>query len=156
MRCQILAFLIVTVPLAARADDSAAMHAKVQAMMDALVPGNKAPWVATLDKRFVQIDENGEVSNYDQSIAQITPPPKGASGHINVTEWKAKIFGDSAVSTHLIDEHEDFHGQQLHALYRTTSTWLKESGDWKLVAMQTIALQQDPPAVALSAKRAEE
>ena len=34
---------------------------------------------------------------------------------------------------------------KLHALYRSTRTWLKESGDWKLVAMQTIALRQDPP-----------
>jgi len=152
MRRQILAFLFVTIPLAAHADDSATMHAKVQAMMDALVPGNKTPWIGTLDKRFVQIDENGEVSNYNQSIAQITPLPKGASGHIAVTEWKATIFGDSAVTTHLVDEHEDFHGQQLHALYRSTSTWVKEAGDWKLVAMQTIALQQDPPAVALPAK----
>jgi len=156
MRRQILALLIVAVPFAARADDSAAMHAKVQAMMDSLVPGNKAPWIATLDKRFVQIDENGEVSNYDQSIAQVTPLPKGASGHIDVTEWKATIFGDSAVTTHLVDEHEDFHGQQLHALYRSTSTWLKESGDWKLVAMQTIALRQDPPAIALPAKLTDE
>jgi len=47
---------------------------------------------------------------------------------------KAAIFGDSAVTEHLVDEHEDFHGQQLHALYRSTSTWLKEAGDWKLVA----------------------
>jgi len=156
MRRQILALLIVAVPFAARADDSAAMHAKVQAMMDSLVPGNKAPWIATLDKRFVQIDENGAVSNYDQSIAQVTPLPKGASGHIDVTEWKATIFGDSAVTTHLVDEHEDFHGQRLHALYRSTSTWLKESGDWKLVAMQTIALRQDPPAIALPAKLTDE
>jgi len=152
MRRQILALLIVTVPIAARADDSAAMHAKVQAMMDALVPGDKAPWTATLDKRFVQIDENGESSNYDQSIAQVVPLPKGASGHIDITEWKATFFGDSAVTTHLVDEQEDFHGQKLHALYRSTSTWLKESGDWKLVAMQSIALRQDPPAVALPAK----
>lgn len=156
MRHLIMALLIVTVPFAARADDSSAMHTKVQALMDALVPGNKTPWIATLDKRYVQIDENGEVSNYDQSIAQVTPLPKGASGHIDVTEWKAAIFGDSAVTTHLIDEHEDFHGQQLHALYRSTSSWLKESGDWKLVAMQTIALRQDPPAIALPAKLTEE
>src|SRR5262249_24907188 len=119
------------------------------ALMDALVPGDRAPWIATLDKRFVQIDENGEVSNYDQSIAQVTPLPKGASGRIDVTKWKTNVFGDSAVTTHLDDEHEDFHGQHLHALYRVTATWLRESGDWKLVAMQSIALRQDPPSVAL-------
>ena len=84
MNRSILLALLVVAPATARADDSAAMHAKIQALMDALVPGDRAPWIATLDKRFVQIDENGEISNYDQSIAQVTPLPKGASGHIEV------------------------------------------------------------------------
>jgi hypothetical protein len=149
MRGRVLALLFLMVPAVGRADDSSAMHAKMQAMMDALVPGDRTTWIATLDRRFVQIDETGEVSNYDQSIAQVTPLPKGASGHIDVTQWKTTVFGDSAVTTHLDDEHEDFHGQHLHALYRVTGTWLKEQGDWKLVAMQTIALRQDPPSVTL-------
>jgi hypothetical protein len=149
MRYPVLVLLLLTVPAAARADDSSAMHAKMQALMDALVPGDRTTWIATLDKRFVMIDENGEVSDYDRSIAQVTPLPKGASGHIDVTEWKTTVFGASAVSNHLDDEHENFHGQQLHALYRVTATWLRESGDWKLIAMQTIALRQDPPSVTL-------
>ena len=144
-----LALCCSVIPVAARADDSAAMHAKMQALMDSVALGDKAPWIATLDKRFVQIDESGVRYDYGQSIAQVTPLPKGASGDIKVVEWKATIFGDSAVSTHLDDEHENFHGQKLHALYRSTGTWLKESGDWKLIAMQTIALRQDPPAVEL-------
>jgi hypothetical protein len=152
MRRPVLVLLFLIVSAAARADDSSAMHAKMQALMDSLVPGDRAPWIATLDRRFVQIDENGEVSNYDQSIAQVTPLPKGASGHIDVTEWKVNVFGDSAVTTHLDDEHEDFHGQHLHALYRVTATWLRESGGWKLVAMQSIALRQDPPSVPLPEK----
>jgi hypothetical protein len=150
MRRPVLTLLLLTVPVTAHADASAALHAKMQALMDALVPGDRTTWIATLDKRFLQIDENGTVSNYDQSIAQVTPLPKNVSGHIDVSEWKLTVFGDSAVSTHLDDEHENFHGQQLHALYRVTATWLKEAGDWKLVAMQTIALRQDPPAVPLS------
>jgi hypothetical protein len=156
MRCPILALLLFMVPAAARADDSSAMHAKMQALMDALVPGDRTTWIATLDKRFIMIDESGEVSDFDRSIAQVTPLPKGASGHIDVTEWRTAVFGASAVSTHLDDEHEDFHGQQLHALYRVTATWLRESGDWKLVAMQTIALRQDPPSVTLPEKLAAE
>jgi hypothetical protein len=156
MKHSILLALLLVMPVAAHADDSAAMHAKMQALMDAVALGDTAPWIATLDKRFVQIDENGVRYDYAQSIAQVTPLPKGASGDIKVVEWKAAIFGDSAVSTHLDDEHENFHGQKLHALYRSTSTWLKENGDWKLVAMQTIALRQDPPAVPLPAKMAAE
>jgi hypothetical protein len=89
------------------------------------------------------------VADYDQTIADIVPLPKGSSGTIAVTEWKATVFGDSAVSTEVDDEHEIFHGQNIHALYRATATWTRVSGDWKLIAIQTIALRQDPPAVEL-------
>lgn len=149
MRRAVLFACLVLCPVAAHADDGALLKAKMQALMDAVAPGDKTPWIATLDKRFVATDENGEVSNYDQILAQIAPLPKGSSGSILVTDWKAKIFGDSAVSTELDDEHENFHGQNIHAQYRQTATWLKETGDWKLVATQTIALRQDPPAVEL-------
>lgn len=144
------AALVLLAPAAARADDGALLKTKMQTLMDAVAPGDRTPWTATLDPRFVATDENGEVSNYDQEIAAIAPLPKGSSGTIAVTEWKAVIFGDSAVSTELDDEHENFHGQQIHAQYRATATWLKLSGDWKLVALQTIALRQDPPSVTLS------
>ena len=150
MRRPVFAFCVLLIPVAAQADDCAAMKAKMQAMVDALVPGDRKPWLAALDPRFTMIDETGAVSNYKQSLDQVSPLPKGLSGSIAVTEWTCTLFGDAAVSTHLDDEHENFHGQKLHALYRSTGTWLKENGDWKLVAMQTLALRQDPPAVALS------
>jgi hypothetical protein len=151
MRRTLLLASLALLPVTAHADDSAVLKAKMQALMGAVAPGNKAPWIATLDKRFTTTDENGQVYNYDQIIAQVEPLPKGSSGTITVTDWKATIFGDSAVSTELDDEHEDFHGQKIHAQYRQTATWLKESGDWKLVATQTIALRQDPPSVELPA-----
>jgi hypothetical protein len=146
---KLILFCLLLLPVSAHADDSAVMKAKMQAMMDAVAPGDKGPWVATLDPRYMSTDENGEVAHYDDTIAQIVPLPKGASGTITVTDWKAAIFGDSAVSTEIDDEHEDFHGQKIHAQYRATATWTKVSGDWKLIAMQTMALRQDPPAVEL-------
>jgi hypothetical protein len=145
------AALLLFTPLAARAGDTAILKAKMQALMDSLVPGDRAPWRKTLDPAYVAIDENGEAAGRDQAIAEVVPLPKGASGSIAVTEFKAHFFRDSAVTTGLDDEHENFHGQKLHALYRFTATWVRKAGDWKLAAMQTIALQQDPPAVELPA-----
>jgi len=142
--------LIAVMPLAAQADDGDLIKSRMQALMDAVSAGDSKVWAATLDKRFAMIDEAGEVSNYDQTVGQVTPLPKGISGTIAVTDWKIAFFGDTAVETHLSDEHEDFHGQKLHALYRSTGTWRRESGTWTLVGMQTIALRQDPPAVALA------
>jgi Domain of unknown function (DUF4440) len=151
MRRTVLLACLACCPVAAHADDSAALKAKMQSLMDALPSGDKTPWEAILDRRFTTTDENGATYNYDEIIAQVEPLPKGSSGTIAVTEWKVMFFGDSAVSTELDDEHEDYHGQKLHAQYRQTSTWLKEAGDWNLMATQTIALQQDPPAVELPA-----
>lgn len=146
-----LAFaLLALLPLAAHADDGSLLKSKMQALMDAVGSGDAKLWAATLDKRFAMIDEAGAVSNYDQTVAQITPLPKGISGNIAVTEWKIEFFGSTAVETHLDDEHEDFHGQKLHALYRVTGTWHKDKNGWKLIGMQTLALRQDPPAVTLS------
>ena len=96
---------IALMPLVAHTDDSALLKTKMQALMDSVALGDRAPWIATLDKRFVQIDESGARYDYGQTIAQVTPLPKGASGDIKVVEWKATIFGGSAVSTHLDDEH---------------------------------------------------
>jgi len=61
------------------------MHAKVQALLGRAVPGDKAPGSRRSTSVFVQLDENGEIE-LDQSIAQVTPLPKGASGNIDVTE----------------------------------------------------------------------
>src|ERR1700754_1566974 len=112
--------LIALAPFAARAADGAALQKKMQALMDAVSAGDAKVWAATLDKRFTLIDEAGEITSYDQTVAQIAPLPKGISGTIAVTEWRCAFFGDTAVDTHLADEHEDFHGQKLHALYRST------------------------------------
>jgi hypothetical protein len=144
-----LALLLLLIPAAARADDGALLKARAQALMDAVSAGDARPWADTLDARFTMIDEAGAISNRDESVAQVTPLPKGISGTITVTEWKANFFGDTAVATWLDDEHEDFHGQKLHALYRSTGTWHRDGGAWKLIGLQTIALRQDPPAAAL-------
>lgn len=151
MRRTILLACLACSPITAYADDCAALKPRMQGLMDAVAPGDEKPWLAALDPRFTQIDETGAISNYKQTMDQIAPLPKGASGHIAVTEWACTSFGGTIVETHLIDEHEDFHGQKLHAFYRSTGTWLREKGDWKLIGLQSIALQQDPPAVELPA-----
>jgi ketosteroid isomerase-like protein len=143
--------LLALVPTTAIADDGALLKSKMQALMDAVSNGDAKVWKATLDKGFVMIDEAGAISGYAESVAQIAPLPKGISGHIAVTEWRVNFFGDTAVETHLVDEHEDFHGQKLHALYRATGTWKKDGGGWKLIGLQSLALRQDPPAMPLSA-----
>jgi hypothetical protein len=130
-------------------DISARLKSQSQALVDALATGDRRPWSLYLDERVVYTDEDGGRYGKAEMLAQVTPLPHGVSGHIELAEWHVSVMGAVAVETHVDDEHEDFHGQRLHALYRVTDTWLKEPGGWKLIASQTLALQQDPPAAAI-------
>lgn len=133
----------------AAGDVSTVLRSQTQEMVDAVAPGNAAPWQKYVDGRASFTDENGALMTKAQLLSGFGPLPPGASGTIQVTDWKATVVGDVAVTTYIEDEHENFHGQQLHALYRATDTWLKEAEGWRLIAEQDIALQQDPLAVTL-------
>jgi hypothetical protein len=86
-----------------------------------------------------------------EMLAGIKPLPEGVSGIIKVTRYQAVVHGDTAVATHVDDEHENYHGHELHCQYLTTDTWMKTKAGWRLVGAQVLALRTDPPAVALSA-----
>jgi hypothetical protein len=152
MRALFLAtgLLIAAAPAVAAEDVSAILKRQTQAMYDALVPGDARAWDAYLDADALVTDENGMFTNKKDTVAQVTPLPKGIFGQIDLTDWRVAQHGDVAVAAFIVDEKEDFHGQHLHSLYRETGTWAKTAGGWKLLALQTIALQQDPPAVQLS------
>jgi ketosteroid isomerase-like protein len=127
----------------------AVIRAQAQALMDAVTAGDPGAWKAYLHEQAVYTDEEGGRFDKAQMLAQVRPLPKGVSGRIELTDWRLTDFGDVAVDTYVADEHEDFHGQKLHALYRVTETWLKTAGGWRLIASQTLAMRQDPPAAAL-------
>ena len=152
MRALFLAtsMLIAAAPAFAAEDVSAIIKHQSQQMYDALVPGEAKIWDGYLDADALITDENGAFLSRKELIAQVTPMPKGISGHIDLTNWQLVMHGDTAAVAYVVDEKEDFHGQHLHSLYRETAVWMKEAAGWKLIAMQTIALQQDPPSVQLS------
>ncbi len=137
-------------------DTSAVLERQTQALMDAITNGTPKVWQDLLDDKVVTTDENGVVANKAESVKQVTPLPKNISGTIVITDWHATIDGPVAIATFVDDEHENYHGQHLHALYRATATWISRPSGWKLLAMQVMALQQDPPAVLLPLKALDE
>ncbi|HEX3809012.1 MAG TPA: DUF4440 domain-containing protein [Rhizomicrobium sp.] len=152
-------FIFVSLMLAGIATSAVAaenvsdvLKAQTQALKDAIAPGNAKVWQATLDDMVSITDENGDVYDKKGMVAQVKPLPKGASGNIQVSDWRAKVSGDVAVTSYVDDEHENYHGQHLHALYRNTDTWIKRADGWRLLAEQVIALNQDPPSVTLPQK----
>lgn len=150
MKLVLAALLLAT---AARAEDvSALLKAKAQALETAVAPGHAQVWADTLDDLAMMGDENGAVTDKAATVKEITPLPPGASGHIDVINWKANVGAHEAVATYTADEFENFHGQHIHAQYLITTSWVKRGADWKLLSMAVLATQQDPPAVTLPAK----
>jgi hypothetical protein len=151
MRTPFLAAAALLFALPAHAeDDIAVVKQKSQALYDALLPANPKVWDDALAANAVITDENGTVMDKKAMVASVTPFPAGISGHIVLTDFRIARHGDTVVEAYVVDEHEDFHGQHLHALYDETATWVKEGGDWKLLGMETLAAQQDPPSVQLA------
>lgn len=154
MRFTIAAMLLLGCAGASAQDTGALLKQKAQALQDAIAPGKAQVWADILDDQMVMSDEAGAVTDKAASVAQIKPLPPGASGYIQVIDWKAKVDGSVATASFIADEYENYHGQHLHAQYRTTTSWVKRGPkngqeDWKLLSMAVLATRQDPPAVTL-------
>jgi uncharacterized protein DUF4440 len=124
-----------------------------QALMDALVPGEKAPWHAVLDEGFVATDEEGRVLTKEQFLSELGPLPAGLTGGIAVRELTVQEFPGFAVVRYLADEWESVFGQRITTKYRTTDTFRKAGSTWKLVASHTAVVTADPPAQAVATDR---
>jgi len=132
-------------------DLSMTLQMQTQDLFDAVSNGNRAIWRNYLDSKATITDENGDVYDKEGMVKSIRALPAGVSGTIKVIDFKLTEHGSTAVTTYVCDEHENYHGQQLHCQYRNTDTWIKTKNGWRLLAEQVIALRTDPPAIELPA-----
>lgn len=123
---------------------------RTQELLDAIGVGAVVVWDKYLDENARYIDETGAVMTKKELLDQMKPLPKGVSGNIQAIQTEVVLHGDAAVVTYVDDEHENYHGHELHCQYRTTDTWRKTAGGWRVIASQVLALRTDPPAVTLA------
>jgi hypothetical protein len=121
-----------------------------QELLDAIAPGNVAPWQRVLDEGFVHLDENGVVRDRAAFLAELQPLPPGLAGRIEIDKWAAAVHGDTVVTAYEMQEHLDYHGQALRSRFRSMDTWVSTPGGWRLIAEHTAAVLKDPPAVKVS------
>jgi ketosteroid isomerase-like protein len=133
-------------------DVRATLVSQTRDLVNAISSGSADVWDRYLDPEVRYVDETGTVMTKKQMVEQIQPLPPGVSGTIRVTEFDAAVHGDVAIATYVNDESENYHGHELHCRYRTTDTWKKTAGGWRLIAGQVLALRTDPPAVTLPDK----
>lgn len=117
---------------------------RTQQLFDALVPGDKAPFQRYFADDVLFHDEKGRSMTKTQLLDDVTPMPKGYSGSIKVVGAQSIIHGDTAILSYDCDETETIFGQELHARYHETDTWLFRNSEWQIAAAQVMRYYEDP------------
>src|SRR6188474_1319100 len=68
-------------------DPATELRRVTQELLDAIAPGNAAPWKRVLDERFTHLDENGVVRDRAAFLAELQPLPAGLVGRIEIDKW---------------------------------------------------------------------
>ena len=126
---------------------------RTQELYDAIVPGDQAPWKKYFADDCIFSDEKGRTFDKAKLIADITPLPTGYSGSIKVNNVQNRIINDTAVLSYDLDETETIFGQNLRARYHVTDTWLRRSGEWKIIASQAHRYYEDPAIGKIDPKK---
>jgi hypothetical protein len=126
---------------------------RTQELYDAIVPGNQAPWQKYFADDCIFSDEKGRTLDKARLIADITPLPAGYSGTIKIGNVQSRIIGDTAILSYDANETETIFGQNLTARYHITDTWLRRSGEWKIVASQAHRYYEDPAIGKIDPKK---
>jgi hypothetical protein len=117
---------------------------RTQKLMDAVAPGDQAPWKKYFADDAMYFDEKGRAMDKPALVADVQPMPKGYSGAIKIVNPKSHIESNVAILSYDMDETETVWGQTLTARYHATDTWMLRKGEWKIVAGQVLRYYEDP------------
>jgi hypothetical protein len=126
---------------------------RTQAMLDAVVPGDKKPWEENFADDAMYFDEKGRSMDKKALVADITPLPQGYSGTIKIVNAKSRILGTTAILSFDSDETETVFGQNMTARYHETDTWMYRNGKWQIVAGQVLRYYEDPALGTIDAAK---
>jgi hypothetical protein len=122
---------------------------KTQELFDAVALGNKQPWQAYIADDILYFDEQGHNMDKGALLATVEPLPSGLSGTIKVVNSKFNLQGNTLIHSYDMKETESVHGQEEHARYHATDTWMLRNSQWQIVAGQVLRYYEDPtPSIA--------
>ena len=134
--------------VAVRAGESPITQAELlqhtQELFDALPPGDLTPWKKYYAEDCLYHDEKGRTFDKAGLLADLAPMPKGYSGAIKLVGPKSLLTQDCAILSYDIDETETIFGQELHARYHQTDTWLLRASAWQIAATEVMRYYEDP------------
>lgn len=135
-----------------RAEDvSSLLHRMTQSFSDAGQEGKGSVIAQYLDDDVIFFNEGGDRAT-KADMSSDGPPAPGVNRTITTTDWNCKVHGNVAVTSFIDVVEQGPAGKREHSNYRSVETWLKEKGQWKMIGSETLALQEDPPAVTLDQK----
>lgn len=157
MRLYPLAAMLALAPLLHAATEPATITEaelvrRSQQLYDAVAKGDQAPWAQYYADDAIYFDEKGRSMDKKALLEDLSPFPAGYSGEIKIMAHKALMSGNTAILSYDQAETETVYGQELHARYHTTDTWLYRNGRWQIAASQTLRYYEDPAAAATNAK----
>ena len=126
---------------------------RTQELYDSVVSGNQEPWKKYFADDCTFSDEKGRTFDKARLVADIAPLPKGYSGTIKIENVISRIVGDTAVLSYDANETETIFGQELHARYHITDTWVQRNGQWQILASQAHRYYEDPAAGQIDERR---
>ncbi len=153
----LLPLLLAFVAHVDAAEDVAALiKRQSQEFSDASASGDAKVLGKYLDERVLFMNEGGDMPTKKEIVDGAQPPAQGTSHRLTQENFKVEVHGNVAVTSFTDVSELQFHGQTLHAKYLSTEIWLREKDGWKMISSQTMAAQDDPPAVALPAATLDE
>jgi ketosteroid isomerase-like protein len=132
-----------------REDVPALIKRQSQEFSDASASGDAAVLAKYLDDRVLFMNEGGDMPTKKDIVDGAQPTPNGASNSLKQGDFRIEVHGNVAVTSFTDVSTVQFHGQTLHAKYLSTEVWLRGPRGWKMISSQTMAAQDDPPAMAL-------
>jgi ketosteroid isomerase-like protein len=151
---RVAAFLLLAVPFAS-AWSATSPEAEVkrlsQQFSDASASGDAATLGRLLDDRVVFMNESGELSSRKDILASTQPTPAGRHNELVQSDWNFVLQGDTAVTSFTDNGSFTMGAIVMHASFKSIETWQHKKDGWKMIASQTLAVQDDPAAITLPA-----
>ncbi len=120
-----------------------------QSLIDSIADNKPHVWKSTLADDVSIIDEFGWCMSRPMR-SRASGDFRRASPATSSCSTPARTYGETAVLVCDADEYERVFDQHLHVLYRSTDTFVRHAGAWKLVAMQDVTVPTTPPPLVVA------
>jgi hypothetical protein len=148
-----LTAVTLAAPVAAQSITQAELVRRTEEMYDAVSLGDSKPWDRYIADDVLYFDEKGRTMDKKALVDDVAPFPTGYNGSIKTANVKSLIFPTVAILTFDSIETETIFGQELHARYHETDTWLLRNGKWQIAAGQVLRYYEDPAAGSVDVAR---